>query len=500
MKTGDVNYIMDLLNKPESSTLEFKAVYSKNEIAKVICSFLNKDGGRLIIGVEENQKINGIKNAEKLAAEIQTFLFQEIIPEPVMSVDIQKVKNKELLVIAARQGTNQPYIFDGAVYYRKGSTTIKADSRQLSQLIHNESERNYRWEIKPAIEVEVEDIDLNEVQTCIKETKKSGREISIPDNPLQFLSKYGLYKNGDFTNAAVILFGKNPVQFFPQVRVRLSAFKTDKTGYKLLYDKIFEKNLFQSINQITDFFDLAYGFSSSFEKNHWKRYDNASFPRLAIREAILNAFVHRDYSSFSSSIAINIYPDKLEISSYGSLPKGISVKSLSEDHMSIPVNPSMAHVFFLRNWIEKIGIGTVKMIAHCNELGFKPPVWKHRDNTVTVTFPNVIVPFNYDEGISEGISEGIDNLISIAQSEGISKGISKGITDDVRNSLVEIVNLIIKEETLRASEIANKLVKPYKTIERHIKALREIGAIEFMGSKRAGGYVVTESLRNKVKK
>lgn len=498
MKTGDLNYIMDLLNKPESSTLEFKAGYSKNEIAKVICSFLNKDGGRLIIGVEENQIISGIKNAEKLASEIQSFLFQEIIPEPVISVDVQKVKNKELLVIVARQGTNQPYIFDGAVYFRKGSSTIKADSRQLSQLIHNDAERNKRWEIKPTIEVEVEDIDLSEVKSCIEETKKSGREISLPDNPLQFLSKFGLYTNGDFTNAAVILFGKNPVQFFPQVRVRLSAFKTDKTGYKLLYDRIFEKNLFQSINQITDFFDLAYGFSSSFDKSSWKRTDNISFPRLAIREAILNAFVHRDYSSFSSSIAINIYPDKLEISSYGGLPKGISVKSLSEDHMSIPVNPTIAHVFFVRNWIEKIGIGTVKMIAHCNDLGFKPPVWKYRDNIVTVTFPDVIVPFNYNEGISEGISEGIDKLISIAQSEGISKGINKGITDDVKNSLIDIVNLIVKEETLRASEIANKLDKPYKTIERHIKVLREIGAIAFMGSKRAGGYIITTKLKKEI--
>lgn len=500
MKTGDVNYIMDLLDKPESINLEFKAKYSNIEVAKVVCSFLNRDGGRLIIGIEENQEIIGVKDAEKLSKEIQTYLYKEIVPEPVISIDIQTVKNKDLLVIAVRQGTNQPYIFDGAVYYRKGTITTKADSRQLAQLIHNEAERNQRWEIKPAIEVEIEDINLNDIHECIKEIKKTERELGIPENPLQFLSKYNLYKNGDFTNAAVVLFGKNPVQFFPQIRVRLSAFKTDKTGYKLLYDRVFDKNLFQSIIQITDFFDLAYGFSSSFKADNWKRSDNASFPRLAIREAILNAFVHRDYSSFSSSIAINIYPDKLEISSYGNLPKGISIKSLSKDHMSVPVNPTIAHIFFLRKWIEKIGIGTVKMISNCRDLGYKAPIWRHKDNTVTVTFPDVVVPFNYNEGISEGISEGIDSLISIAQSEGITKGTSKGITDAVRDSLIDIVNQIVKEETLRASEIAKKLDKPYKTIERHIKALREIGAIEFIGSKRAGGYVVTDKLLKKIRK
>jgi ATP-dependent DNA helicase RecG len=326
---------------------------------------------------------------------------------------------------------------------------------------------------------------------CIKDANNTGREKSLPDNSLQFLNKYGLYKNGDFTNAAVVLFGKNPVNFFPQVRVRLSVFKTDKTGEKLLYDKIFDHNLFKSIRQITDFFDLAYGVSSSFQSTKWTRTDKVSFPRLAIREAILNAFVHRDYSSFSSSIAINIYPDKLQVNSYGSLPKGISVKSLSEDHLSIPVNPDIAHIFFLRGWIEKIGIGTVKMIAHCKDLGFKPPVWKVKDNIVSVTFPDVVVPFNYNEGITEGITEGIIKLID----EGICEGVIEGITEGVKESMIQIVSPILTKKSIRASEIAEKLNKPYKTLERHISVLKELGAIEYVGSKRAGGYEVTEKFR-----
>lgn len=294
---------------------------------------------------------------------------------------------------------------------------------------------------------------------CIKEANLAGREQSLPDNPLQFLSKYGLYKNGDFTNAAVVLFGKNPVKFFPQVRVRLSVFKTDKTGEKLLYDKIFEGNLFKSIGQITDFFDLAYGVSTSFQSVKWQRTDKPSFPRLAIREAILNAFIHRDYSSFSSSIAIKIFPDKLEINSFGNLPKGISIKSLSEDHLSIPVNPDIAHIFFLRSWIEKNGIGTIKMIVLCKELGFKEPLWKVNDNTVKVTFPDVIVPFNYNEGISEGISE-----------------------------------VLIKKGSLKVTQLADEIGKSAKTVERYVAFLKEIGAIEYEGLKKAGGYKVSDIL------
>ncbi|MCM5664265.1 ATP-binding protein [Galbibacter mesophilus] len=241
----------------------------------------------------------------------------------------------------------------------------------------------------------------------------------------------------------------------------------------------------------TDFFDLAYGISSSFSDSDWKRKDVSPFPRLAIREAILNAFIHRDYASFSSSIAINIYPDKLQISSYGSLPKGISVKSLSKDHLSIPVNPDIAHIFFLRSWIEKIGIGTVKMIALCKELGFNVPSWKVQDNNVVVTFPDVIVPFNYSEGINEGINEGIDILIN----EGISKGINEGVSKSVRESYYDIIALVLKEKSIKASEIADKLDRPYKTIERHISSLKQLNAIEFKGSNRTGGYEITNKLK-----
>ena len=115
MKTGDVKYIQDLLQKKESATLEFKARFDKIACAKVICSFLNRDGGHLVIGVEESDKVTGVQNAKKLAVEFQNYLITEIVPEPAISVDIQKVGNNELLIISVWKGTNQPYIYNGGV-------------------------------------------------------------------------------------------------------------------------------------------------------------------------------------------------------------------------------------------------------------------------------------------------------------------------------------------------------------------------------------------------
>jgi ATP-dependent DNA helicase RecG len=501
MKKDDVTYVESVLKKPESETLEFKGTFDKDQIGKTICSLLNGNGGQLVLGINEKKEIIGIKATEKTAKGIDDLLINAIIPEPAVSVDIQEYKKKKIIFINVRRGTNQPYIFKGAVFFRIGTSTRKATSEQLAELIHGNKSRNERWETKAAIEAEVDDIDLDEVKVCIKEIIASGREKDLPKEPLSFLSKFGLYRNGDFTNAAVLLFGKDPVRFFPQVRVRLSVFKSDKTGDKIVYDKIFDKNLFQSINQITEFFDLAYGVSSTFSSNEWLRKDKSGFPRPAIREAILNGFIHRDYASFSSSLAINIYPNKLQITSFGKLPEGISLKELSEDHLSIPVNPDIAHIFFLRKWIDKIGRGTNKMIAQCKESGFDVPVWSTTNSSVTVTFPRLTVPFNYNEGISEGISEGLNRLIDDFANEGInegtSKGINKGTTDGLKESMLEIIELLIKHRSLRASEIAEKLDKPYKTLERHLKMLKEIKAIVYKGSKKAGGYEITKKLLKK---
>ncbi len=492
MKKNDFTVIDAVLKMQESSTLEFKAAYNKEQIARVICSFLNNQGGQVVVGVDETGQLLGVSGAEGKVAELSQFLVNEIVPEAAISVALETRNKKSILIINVWKGTKQPYIFQGTVYFRRGSSTTPASTQQLAALIHQDTGQSKRWETQKAIEAEVDDIDLAEVAECIGEASASGRETNIPQDPLQFLSKYGLYKSGDFNNAAILLFGKNPVRLFPQARVRLSVFKSDKTGEMLLYDRLFEKNLFQTVNHITEFFDLAYGVSSSFKQLSWKREDKMAFPRLAIREAILNALIHRDYSSHSSSVAINIYPEKLQISSYGKLPPGLTVSALSKDHLSVPTNPDIAHVFFLRKWIEKIGIGTLKMIAHCKDGGFEIPSWKVSGTSVTVTFPGISVPFDYSEGITEGLTEGLNNLIQEYQREGITEGLSGGITQGVRDSLLEIIKLLTRQKSLRASEISDELKTPYKTIERHIKLLKTLNAIKYIGSKRAGGYQLSE--------
>ncbi|PQJ17028.1 AlbA family DNA-binding domain-containing protein [Nonlabens tegetincola] len=147
MKKDSFTYIEDILKKEESTTLEFKANFDKEVAAKVICSFLNRDGGQLIIGLSEDKKAMGIQDIENKGKELQSYLINSIVPEPAISVDTQSINNKDVLVVSVWQGTNQPYIYNGAVYFRKGATTIQANSKQLADLIHKDALRNQRWKL-----------------------------------------------------------------------------------------------------------------------------------------------------------------------------------------------------------------------------------------------------------------------------------------------------------------------------------------------------------------
>lgn len=108
---------------------------------------------------------------------------------------------------------------------------------------------------------------------------------------------------------------------------------------------------------------------------------------MAIREGIVNAFAHRDYSSFSGGIKVEISPVRLQIWNSGSLPDGVDADKLQQGHISVLRNPDIAHALYLQGYIEKLGRGSVLIRQACEENGLAPPVWYSEGNSgVTLTF------------------------------------------------------------------------------------------------------------------
>jgi len=490
--------IQEAIAAGESEMVEFLTRANFVAIGRVICSFLNNNGGQLIIGVDDNKKVVGVSDADKTASDLQNYLIKELVPEAPVSVSREVFDNREIITVKVWKGSNKPYIFGGSIYYRRGSATVKATSKELSDLIRSRQQEDDKWERQLALNLDIEDIDFDEIKATIDGATSSGRskqrEIGSIVDPLNFLEYYGLYQNGNFTNAATILFAKQPAKFIPQCSVRIAVFTSSKTGPHYAYDRTFEGNIFKNVLAIEDFFDVNIGTSSRFKSNSWKRSDKLNYPKDALREAILNAVLHRDYSNLSGSVLVSFYPDRLEISSYGPLPKELTVASLKHTHLSLPVNPDVAQMVYLRGWIEKIGRGTIRILEQCKEYGLKPPIWSVRDNVTTITFYGISIVSrqgtrsgrspenNPDGGLFDVVNEGVN--------KGVNEGVIAGVNTGVKKQLVKVLAAVEKQPGQSSPEIAKAMRKTQSSTERYIRLLRAIQLIEFIGAPKTGGYFV----------
>lgn len=487
--------IKNLLKQGESEQLEFKEVVHKESIGKTICAFLNNEGGQLLIGITSDKKIVGVEMAVKIQDELETYLNKEIVPGTPIMVSIEEFGGKQLILIKVWAGSKQPYIFGGSIYFRRNDQTVKASSAEISELIHKRQKTEIHWERQTAIGVELEDLDIDEIKETIKKAINENRLSELKSDPLDFLTHFGLFQNGQFTNATVVLFAKNPARFIPQSRVRVAFLEKGKTADVFIDDQLLEGNLFKNIVSIQNFLEKHLRTSRKFEESDWKRSDSYAVPMSALREGVLNALVHRDYSAVTASISIIIYSNSIEITNSGHSP--LKAAELKKSHLSMPVNPDIAHMTFLRGYIEKIGRGTLKILEACKDAGLKAPAWKINANKVKLTFYTNITLGGAIDGADDGaVKDENEEVI-----DGAVDGAIDGATKTTKNKLAILLKAIINDEGKRtpdyrkATELGSE-----RTIERYIEQLKEAGLIEFRGgATQTGGYFITQKLKQKLK-
>lgn len=483
--------IKSLLKQGESEQLEFKQVVRKDVIGKSICAFLNHQGGQVLIGISDDKKVVGIADDEKWEKELTDYLNTSIIPEAPVMVSVEDVGNKKILLVKVWAGSKQPYIFDGSIYFRKGQSTVKATSQQISDLIHNRQKTELHWERQLALGVELEDLDILEIQKTIDRSIDESKLDEGKRNPIDFLTHFGLFQNGHFTHAAVVLFAKNPARFIPQTRIRVAFLEKGKTADAFVDDKILEGNLFKNIFAVQDFFEKHLRTSRKFSEKEWERQDEYVVPMSALREGVMNALVHRDYSLPSASMSVIIYSDRIEVYNSGKSP--LKAAELKKSHLSLPVNPDIAHVVFLRGYIEKIGRGTIKIMDACKAAGLKAPKWTTTDTSVKLAFPLNVKLGGAIDGASDGASD--DTLVS--KLDGAIDGAIDGATKATKGKLTVLLQAIVNNEGKRIPDYKETTkLGSERTMERYVEQLREAGFIEFKGSAaQTGGYFITDKLK-----
>jgi ATP-dependent DNA helicase RecG len=389
--------IEDLLQEDESEHLELQADYTNlGRIAATTCAFLNTQGGNLLVGIGSRRKPAGVPEAEAKARDITEFLQREITPQAPWSVNVDRLAGKEVITVAVPRGLDRPYVCVGTIYLRQGVQTVKADATAVRGLVEEQYRAATRWERLPALGVELADLDKQEVRRTAELAQETRNyQFRHPDDPEEILVDLALLRQGQLTNAADVLFGTNPGPRLPQTRIRATVFAEDKGG-DFIDDRVLEGCAFAALDQVFAFVQQHVRIESRFNPGKLARQDRPQYPFDALREGLINAIIHRDYSVASGGMAVGVYPDRIEIWNSGQLPRELKVGDLKRTHPSLPTNPDMAHVFHLRGLIERIGRGTLKIVEQCKEFGLPAPEWKVASYGVTLVFraANAVKPPN----------------------------------------------------------------------------------------------------------
>jgi len=375
-----------LVKQGESETLEFKtSTATLSDAMETVCAFLNSDhGGTVLIGVKDDGKILGQEINDSHSRDLATELKRI---EPLTKIDVKYVvidDQKKVIVLSIAPGSRVPYIYKGRPFVRTLSTTSLMMQDEYDYLYHKNNP--HRWEALTNNLCTMNDLDKSRIKKVIRAGVAKGRlnEDALEESISDVLKKLKLMVNNKLTNAAVLLFCKNEEKQFMQSVLKLARFKgIDKTFF---YDeKRVVANAFDLHDKAMDFLHFNLPVAAHIEPGRSERVETPAIPYNVLREAVTNALVHRDYSHAGGSMSIAKYDDRVEITNIGSLPKGVSLKSLGKTHESILRNPLIAHVFYVCGKIEQWGRGTINMIKDCKDAGNPAPIYHEIGNSFSVT-------------------------------------------------------------------------------------------------------------------
>lgn len=426
----------------ECHIVEYKAKVT-NRLFESISAMSNTDGGCIILGVEdETKKIVGVdlSNSSQERIVNQIVDINHIQPR----VELYTIEGKNVLKIIIDKASF-PVQYKGVFYKRVGNSTRVMSVEEQKKLLLKDTS----WD-SIINNCTIDDIDMNTISRFVNlavEENRLSREAQTY-NAEQLLESLGLLINGKLTNGAILLFGKNPQKLFNHATIRIGLFKGNDEE-NMLDDKIIMGNLFQQISStevlIKSLIKVKYSVKDLSRNEYW------TYPLVAVREALLNAIVHRDYFDYSSNIQIKIFDNSIWFYNSGELFGGLTIEQLkSSHHPSKSRNPLIVNTIYKAGFIEAFGTGIRRMTIACQRQGLPVPEFENS------TFGFVLKMNRNHAGLNDRQNRAIEYILENGQ---------------ITNSVYQEINHTTRE-----------------TSKRDLKRLVELGIIVASDSSRAVKY------------
>lgn len=361
----------------ESQNIEFKLTW-RDEYLKWICGFANAYGGTIFIGKDDTGKVVDLKDAENLMEEIPNKVRDTL--GILVDVNLHQTDLGEFIEILVEQYP-YPVNYKGQYHYRSGSTKQELKGAALDKFLLQK--KGKKWDGVPVPNVSINNLKQDTFDFFRKRAFRSQRidEESLADSNEHLIDNLQLKEGKFLKRASILLFHPNPEKYVTGAYIKIGFFESDSD---LRYQDEIHGNLFEQVEKTTELLFTKY-IKAFISYEGLNRVETYEYPREAIREALLNAIAHKDYSG-GVPIQISVYTDKLIIWNEGQLPENWTVKNLLEKHASRPYNPDIANSLFRSGYIESWGRGTIKIINECTKAGIPEPVFTYDSSDISVEF------------------------------------------------------------------------------------------------------------------
>ena len=356
----------------ESETVELKAIVVE-DIKKEIIAFANCEGGKLYIGVLDDGTVAGLDNPDETSLQISNIVRDTIKPDLRMFLHYETVTidEKKIVVVDIQQGTERPYYIakkglrPEGVYVRQGYSSVPATNTAIRRMI-KETDGDHFEEMRSL-----------EQKLTFESARKifSERNVKFGFTQMKILGM--ATQDGVYTNLGLLLSDQC-------VHTIKAAVFQGTTQSEFKDRKEFSGSLFRQMDESYDFIDFRNQTHSTFDKLY--RIDRRDYPETAVREALLNLLVHREYS-FRASTFISLYADRLEFTSIGGLVSGVSLNDITMG-ISVCRNTKLANVFYRLELIEAYGTGIIKIMEAYEGTGMTPQI-EASDNAFKIILPNL---------------------------------------------------------------------------------------------------------------